>query len=117
MVPWTAPQWCRCTKMVQGSQPEQPADGATAQAEDRVGRREAHRAHLRAGALPVAAEERVLAEDLRPALRLCRVARVELERERAVERGGPGEAPVVGHHRARRHAHAAADALDRAVDL
>src|SRR5574341_1199205 len=80
MVPWTAPQWCRCTKMVQGSQPEQPADGATAQAEDRVGRREAHRAHLRAGALPVAAEERVLAEELRPALRLGRVARIELER-------------------------------------
>src|SRR3989441_967433 len=96
---------------------EQAERRALPEADDRAHGPEAHRAHLGAVALPVAARERVVGEQHAPARRLAVVPRIELERERAVQRRRTREAGVVGDDRARRQAHPAADALDRRVDL
>src|SRR5437899_5517939 len=96
---------------------EQAERRALPEADDRAHGQEAHRAHLGAVALPVAARERVVGEQHAPARRLAAVARIELERERAVQRRRAREAGVVGDDRARGQAHPAADALDRRVDL
>src|SRR5439155_1560916 len=91
---------------------EKTARRPLAELDDRAHRHEAHRAHVGAAALPVTARERVVREEHAPARLPAAVAFVELERERAVQRGGPREARVVGDHRARGQAHPAADALD-----
>src|SRR5437016_2033101 len=96
---------------------EQAERRALPEADDRAHGPEVHRAHLGAVALPVAARERVVGEQHAPARRLAVVPRIELERERAVQRRRTREAGVVGDDRARRQAHPAADALDRRVDL
>src|SRR5262245_63884648 len=97
------------TEQARHREPAKPAN--------RVGRREAHRAHFGAIALTVAAPEGVIAQKDAPARFASVVAVVELERQRAVEGSWSGEALVVPDHRARRDAHAAADALDRQIDL
>ena len=86
---------------------------SASQADDRAGRRQAHRAHVRAVALAVAARQRVVREQHRPARRGGAVPLVALQGERAVQGRRAREARRLGHHGARRHAHAAADALDR----
>src|SRR5256712_2248284 len=100
-----------------GSTAEKTERCALAEADDRAHGGEAHRAHRGAVALPVTTRERVVREQHAPARLLASVARVELERERAVQRGRTREAGVVGDDRARGQAHPAADALDRLVDL
>ena len=99
-----------------GADAEETEHSPPPERQDGVGGRELHRTDGGAVGLPVTARQYVLGEHRLAALGVGAVAAVALEREDAIQRRGPGEARVVTDHGAGRHAHAAADALDRGVD-